>query len=243
MDSLPPIPAFVFAYVARKPRSLSELNELPAVERQTLAIKKWSHLTGGELGRVFLETTTDRKKAFVDCAKFQEAIKFATERKTELLVGGLFELLSRVPRDKYSKCVAYLDGLGLAVRDASNNSCWHNLGKSVRDAIEGMSIDRRRRGLAISAGLERRPAGSSTRGSATGVAANRRRALRTAMQIKPIVDEMKAELPGGAVLSPSALMHRLNDLGLKGPRSDKWSLNAAKRYLTILAGLTPAGDN
>ncbi|WP_404926189.1 hypothetical protein [Mesorhizobium sp. ORM16] len=139
--------------------------------------------------------------------------------------------------------MAYLDGLDLAVRDASNNNCWHNLGQSVRDAIEGMSIDRRRRGLAISAGLKRRPAGSITRGPAAGVAANRQRALHTANKIKPIVDVMKAELPRGAELSPSALMHRLNDLGFKGPRSDKWSLNAAKRYLTILTGLTPAGDN
>jgi len=243
MDSLAPVPAFVFAYAARKPKSLGELIDLPAVARQRLAIRKWSHLTGRALGRVFLETTADRKKAFVDCTKFQEAIKFATDTKTELLVGGLIELLSRVPGDKYSKCVAYLDALDLAIRDASINKCWHDLGKSVRDAIEGMSIDRRRRGVAISVGLERRPAGNTTRGPAAGVAANRQRALGTAKRIKPIVDEMKAELPSGAVLSPSALMHRLNDLGLKGPRSDKWSLNAAKRYLTILNGLTPAGDN
>jgi hypothetical protein len=45
---------------------------------------------------------------------------------------------------------------------------------------------------------------------------------------------MRAALPAGEQLSPSALMHRLNELGFKGPQADKWSLNAAKRYLLIL---------
>jgi hypothetical protein len=52
---------------------------------------------------------------------------------------------------------------------------------------------------------------------------------------------MQAALPFGAELSPSALMHRLNEQGIRAPQSDNWSLNAAKRYIKILAdGVAPA---
>lgn len=64
-----------------------------------------------------------------------------------------------------------------------------------------------------------------------GAEANRNKADRQAEQYRAIVEELEADLPAGELLSPSVLMHRLNELGIRPPRSERWSLNGAKRLL------------
>jgi len=236
MNSLPPIPFFVFAYVSRKPKSLEEGINLPIVRRQLLRIKACADASAWILGRRFMMTTTYRSRAFIDYPIFDEAVGFAYENGTALLVADLTELLGSVPIEKFSNCIKCLDGLEIDLWDAATGRRWRDLGPVTRNAIHGMAIDRYRRGKRISLGRDqgKRPDGNIARNQAAGARANKIRSVRTAEQIRPIVDEMKAELPTSEELSPSALMHRLNELGIKGPRSDRWSLNAAKRYLQIL---------
>jgi hypothetical protein len=133
-------------------------------------------------------------------------------------------------------CVERLDGLHVDLWDAAIGRRWRDFEPATRNAIHGMAIDRHRCAKRISLGRDqgKKPEGNIARNQAAGARANKIRSVRTAEQIRPIVDEMEAELPTSEELSPSALMHRLNEVGIKGPRSDRWSLNAAKRCLQIL---------
>jgi hypothetical protein len=237
MNSLLPLPFFVFAYVARKPKSLDEGIKLPAVRRQLLLIKARADALGRTLGRRFMMTTTYRPKAFIDYSTFDEAAGFAQENGTALLVGDLAELLSGVPARQFRRCTERLDGLAVDVWDAATNRHWRDFNSATRNAIEGMALDRHHRGAAISVGRKKvqKPAGNITHNQLAGVMANKRRSARHAERIRPVVEAMKSALPIGAELSPSALMHRLNKLGIRGPQSNQWSLNATKRCLQILA--------
>jgi hypothetical protein len=237
MNSSSRIPFFVFAYVSRKPKSLDEGIKLPVVRRQLLRIKACAAASGWILGRRFMMATTYRSRAFIDYPVFDEAVRFAHENGTALLVADLAELLGSVPIEKFLNCVERLEGLEIDLWDAATGRRWHDFGPATRNAIHGMAIERHRRAKRISLGRDqgKKPDGNIARNQAAGARANKVRSLRAAEQIRPIVDEMEAELPTSEELSPSALMHRLNELGIKGPRSDRWSLNAAKRYLQILA--------
>lgn len=181
-------------------------------------------------------TTTYRGRAFIDYPVFNEAVDFAQKNGTVLLVGDLAELLSGVPMKQFQRCSERLDHLEADILDAATGRLWRDFEQPTRQTIHGMAIDRHRHGENIAAGLKKsqKSAGTIARNQKLGARANKVRSERAAECIRPIVDEMRAALPSGEQLSPSALMHRLNEHGIKGPRSDKWSLNAAKRYLKIL---------
>ena len=52
-----------------------------------------------------------------------------------------------------------------------------------------------------------------------GAAANRKRANNDAKRLRPILEAMKADLPPGASLTPSAVAHHLNKIGEKPKRA------------------------
>jgi hypothetical protein len=236
MDISGPIPFFVFAHVSRKPKSTDEGIKLQVVQRQLSRIRSRALASGRSLGQHFMMTTTYRQKAFLDYAVFDEAVAFARKNGTALLVGDLAELLRGVPVEQFRRCSDRLDSLEVDVWDAATGRFWRDFEQATRQTIHGMAIDRYRRGEKIAVGRKKMQGsvGNIARNQALGARANKVRAKRLAERIRPIVDEMRAALPAGERLSPSALMHRLNELGFKGPQADKWSLNAAKRYLLIL---------
>lgn len=243
MNSPVPIPFFVFAYVSRRPRSIDEGVNLPAIQRQLLNLNSRATALGRTLGRRFMVTTTYRKKAFSDHNAFHEAVSFAREDNAALFVGNLADLLSGVPLEQFPSSVQRLDALDIDVYDAATGRLWRDFEPTTRTAIHGMTIARHQLGKKRARRRKKAPKakGNISRNQALGAYANKRRSLRTAERIRPVVEEMKAGLASGEQLSPSALMHRLNDLGVKGPRSDRWSLNASKRCLQILAGRPVAG--
>lgn len=236
MPSSRSCPCFVFGYVAGRSRPSKEL-KAPLIERQLGRIGRFLLKTGWTPGECFVAVTTYRRRAFVDHPTFHKAVADARGNGVPLIVGDLGDLLSRVPAEQFSKSVNRILALDIDLLDASTGKLSREMDKRAWRTIRDAAFVRAQARQAIATGQKsgKKPTRDVTLGQAKGAEANKLRARRLAESIRPIVAEMKAELPHDQDLSPSAVMHHLNALGIKGPNAGTWSRVSVSRYLRILS--------
>lgn len=243
MDASRPIPRFLFAYVQRRPRSAEDLPS--AIRRQLVHIRRYLSASGLSEGRTFLATPTYRGRTFLQHPAFDQAVTYARDNDVPLLVGDLGDLMSRIPPDRFLASADRLRALEVDVMDALTGASARSLSLKKWRSLYAVAIDRHRSTAAIRFGkrVGRKPSAATAGSRSAGAMANKKRAEKQAELIWPVVMEMEAALPTGEKLSPSALMRRLNELGIKGPNSATWNRMAAGRYLrAIRAADAPSPD-
>lgn len=228
--------AFLFAYVPHTPKSLAELSGVPAIRLQHLALRNFAEKNDIKIVKAFPDFTTNREKAFIDRSKFEQAVAAARVNKLPLLIANIRDLLIRTKSDQIKPCMDRLDGIEADIFDVASARYWSSFDHAARLGIVSAALAHKEVGRAISLGKKlSEPAQLNIKlNQLAGAQANRRKADRQAEHLRTIVEELEAKLPPGDSLSPSVLMHRLNELGIKAARSDKWSLNGAKRLLARL---------
>ena len=230
--------AFIFVYVAKRPRTKAELEALPAVRKELERLVQHSRSTGSRIRQTHVATTTYRRRRFVDTREFQEAVASAINHGATLILGDLAGLMSQVPASELDAVMARLDRLECDVFDATSGITWRSFSVGQRLAIIGAVAAKAKTARAISRGRQTGSGANATvdrtSNQQAGAKANQVRAVRDAERLRPIVDELRAEQPDGMV-PPSVLARRLNDLGIPTPRAGEWSINTAKRLLARLS--------
>lgn len=166
-----------------------------------------------------------------------------SQNNGRIIVADLSHLLNGVPVAKFDDCIEYLDNLPCELYDIDSDMEWGSFSVLRRTVIKAARAAKRKTEQAISRG--RRTKGSSDgdlrKNQLAGARANTRKANMAAERLRKVIADFHSIQAGGEI-SPSALMHHLNDLEIKPPRANRWSITTVKRLIARLAAQKPAGS-
>lgn len=229
-------PYFVFAVVSRRSPTRAKQLKVPVIVRQLVKIDRFLAAAGWSAGKGYFVETTYRRRAFVDHPVFHGAVAYARDNGVPLLVGDLEDLLSKVPAKEFAASIRRIADTDIELMDAATGKLAREFEARAWLAVHDRVLARARAGKIIAAGRRngKKQARNGAIGQVRGAAVNRLRAQRLAESIRPVVRKMEAELADGRVLSQAALMRRLNELAIPGPKGGTWSPVSVGRALKIL---------
>lgn len=228
--------SYVFAYTNRRPASVADVNALPAVQAQLLAIERYRLRSKAvSVGARQFDYSTTRKKPFDRLPNFRKAVAMAQEAGVPLVLGGIAELLRRTNADLIDDLASRLDIMAVPVIDAMAFKVWQEIPFGDRQLIrlEAKSVASSRT-KSICAGVS-----ASTKDRQPSPARNQKHAVRRvqlnadkrASDQSDFVSALRSSLSPDIILTPSALAKALNDAGVPSARGKTWSFNAAKNLL------------
>jgi hypothetical protein len=232
MPASRPLVAYIFTWVRKKPRSVSELNQAAWAKRQKVATLKFARSHHLSISKTLVGVTTYRKKAFVHTQEFQDAVRLAGERDADLVLADIAELLARGPSDRVAECIEALDKIEVEIWDATHGRLWRSFTELQRvhltllaSQVHTSRSNAIRAGLKLSKGVKESPPRENGR---RGNASARRDADAFAKRHAGFVKSEQAKLAIGKKLSPTSLARALNDADIPSRRGGRWSHNAAK---------------
>ena len=216
------------------PRSREELTSFPSIQRQALIIRRYVEALGIPNDSWVIDVTTYRSTSFIDRAPVRSALRKALAEKRQILIASTSDLLKTIKPDKVAEILPRLSATEAEVIDCSTSTAWKDFGG---DEMRQVLLNARahvRHSAAIKQGLQSGGESASAlkpSNGRLGAERNAIRAKRDAERLFPIIKELYLAVEPGATLSPSRLMHHLNDLGIPPLRATKWSLNACKNLI------------
>jgi hypothetical protein len=221
------IPAFVFGHSHNVRAPEAAQFQLPTIRRQMGAIERY--VAENKLGtaRPYVGVTGYRQGIFFRHQVFINLESVAAQRGTAVLVADLLSMLLSVGPSYQRDIVEDLDRLQADILNCANGKLWRELSLSERDEFAQQFENRRELSAAKAREFMRY---ASWKGSKTA----QLRAERDAESYKQVIRSLKSQLPEGVELTPSILMHHLNNIGLKPPRANRWSRNSCKNLLLRL---------
>lgn len=226
-------PAFLFAYVPKRPRTQEAYTKIAAISRQIIAIKVFANTKGLAQPVLLPGVTTYRQAVFVDDEMFKSAADRARRNGHPIWIADVLDLLRRTDPDRIKHALDRLDNLGVDILDCVHGRLWSEFSSPERMALIKDAV-KRKRASAVLKGTVKEPRAGGTNNGLLGASANRRKAMRNANALDETIEAFKTSLPPGTRLTPSLVMHHLNAIGLKPPRAEMWSLNGCKNLLKRL---------
>ncbi|MGF0539885.1 hypothetical protein ACQQ2Q_17940 [Agrobacterium sp. ES01] len=226
--------AFLFAFVAKTPASKNEALKIRAIYEQINIIRVFSARNGISSPKFMAGVTTYRRASFTDDPVFHEATVLAESAGQQVIVSDIHALLRATDPSKILRVLGRLDEIGGRLLDCMTGKSWDQF--NDQDRLRVMQEASARKALAqLKKPSRHQDEYDRTPNSSKGADANRKRANQEAARLRPIISSLESSLPAGSKLTPSRVMHHLNEIGEKPRRADAWSINAVKHLLARLA--------
>lgn len=225
--------AFLFAYVPKMPRSAAEYSQISALRKQAAIVRAFAQRKGLEPPFRIPAVTTYRNAVFTQNDAFNRAVTQARERGQSVWIADIWDLLLKTRPERLEAALQKLDDLDVDVLDCVHGKHWKEFTGADRVALL-QKVSSRKIASAAQRNTPQERETSHHQNALRGAAANRREAKRRAGSLRPTVEALKSSLPVGTTLTPSMLMHHLNNAGIKPDRAQHWSLNSCKNLLKRL---------